>query len=36
MIDLAHSFGVKVMHHDDGAIRPLLPELVELQFSAAS
>jgi uroporphyrinogen decarboxylase len=30
MIDLAHSFGVKVMHHDDGAIRPLLPELVEL------
>jgi uroporphyrinogen decarboxylase len=30
MIDLAHSYGVKVMHHDDGAIRPLLPELIEL------
>ena len=30
MIDLAHSFGVKVMHHDDGAIRPLLPELIEI------
>jgi uroporphyrinogen decarboxylase len=30
MIDLAHSFGVKVMHHDDGAIRPLLPELIDI------
>jgi uroporphyrinogen decarboxylase len=30
MIDLAHSFGVKVVHHDDGAIRRLLPELIEL------
>jgi uroporphyrinogen decarboxylase len=30
MIDLAHSFGVKVLHHDDGAIRPLLPELIEI------
>ncbi len=30
MIDLVHSFGVKVMHHDDGAIRPLLPELIEI------
>jgi uroporphyrinogen decarboxylase len=30
MIDLAHSYGAKVMHHDDGAIRPLLPELIEL------
>lgn len=30
MIDLIHSFGVKVMHHDDGAIRPLLPELIEI------
>jgi uroporphyrinogen decarboxylase len=30
MIDLAHSFGVKTMHHDDGAIRPLLPELIEI------
>ncbi|MGA3168717.1 MAG: uroporphyrinogen decarboxylase family protein [Terriglobia bacterium] len=30
MIDLAHSFGAKVIHHDDGAIRPLLPELIEI------
>ncbi len=30
MIDLAHSYGAKVMHHDDGAIRPLLPDLIEL------
>ncbi|MGA2985053.1 MAG: uroporphyrinogen decarboxylase family protein [Terriglobia bacterium] len=30
MIDLIHSFGVKVMHHDDGAIRPLLPELIQI------
>lgn len=30
MIDLAHSLGVKVMHHDDGAIRPLLPDLIEI------
>ncbi len=30
MIDLAHSFGVRVIHHDDGAIRPLLAELIEI------
>lgn len=30
MIELIHSFGVKVIHHDDGAIRPLLPELIEI------
>ena len=30
MIALAHRFGVKVFHHDDGAIRPLLPELLDL------
>ena len=30
MIDLAHSFGVKVVHHDDGAIRPLLAELIDM------
>ncbi len=30
MIDLAHSYGAKVMHHDDGAIRPLLAELIDL------
>jgi uroporphyrinogen decarboxylase len=29
MVDLAHSYGVKTMHHDDGAIRALLPELLE-------
>jgi len=29
MIELAYSFGAKVMHHDDGAIRTLLPELIE-------
>ncbi len=29
-IDLAHSFGLKVFHHDDGAIRPFLPELIEM------
>ena len=30
MIDLAHSHGVKVVHHDDGAIRRLLPELIDI------
>ena len=30
MIELVHSFGVRVIHHDDGAIRPLLPELIEI------
>ncbi|MBE7463109.1 MAG: uroporphyrinogen-III decarboxylase-like protein [Planctomycetes bacterium] len=30
MIELVHSYGVKVFHHDDGAIRPLLPELLDL------
>jgi uroporphyrinogen decarboxylase len=30
MIDLIHSYGVKVFHHDDGAMRPLLPELVDM------
>lgn len=30
MMDLAHSFGVRVFHHDDGAIRPLIPELIEM------
>jgi uroporphyrinogen decarboxylase len=29
MVDMAHSFGVKAMHHDDGAIRTLLPDLLE-------
>jgi uroporphyrinogen decarboxylase len=30
MIDVVHSFGVKVFHHDDGAIRPLIPDLIEI------
>lgn len=30
MIDLAHSYGARVFHHDDGAIRPVLPDLVEI------
>lgn len=30
MTDLAHSFGVCVFHHDDGAIRRLIPELLEI------
>jgi uroporphyrinogen decarboxylase len=30
MIDLAHSFGVRAFHHDDGAIRRLIPELLEI------
>jgi len=29
-IDLCHEFGIKVMHHDDGAIRPFIPELIEM------
>ncbi len=29
LADLAHGYGVKVMHHDDGAIRPLIPDLIE-------
>jgi uroporphyrinogen decarboxylase len=29
-IDLAHSYGVQVFHHDDGDIRELLPRFVEM------
>jgi uroporphyrinogen decarboxylase len=29
-IDLCHGFGVKVFHHDDGAMREFLPDLVEM------
>lgn len=29
-IDLCHGHGIKVLHHDDGAIRPFLPDLVEM------
>ncbi|MFZ1771336.1 MAG: uroporphyrinogen decarboxylase family protein [Caldilinea sp.] len=28
MIDLAHSAGVYVFHHSDGAIRPILPDMI--------
>ena len=28
MIDLAHSAGVYVFHHSDGAIRPVIPEMI--------
>jgi uroporphyrinogen decarboxylase len=30
LIAMVHAHGVKVFHHDDGAIRPLLPELIEI------
>jgi uroporphyrinogen decarboxylase len=30
MIDLVHGYGIKVFHHDDGAMRPMLPELVDM------
>jgi len=29
-IDLCHGFGIKVFHHDDGAIRPFIPDLIEM------
>ena len=29
-IDLCHAFGIRVFHHDDGAIRDFLPDLVEM------
>lgn len=29
-IDLCHGFGIKVFHHDDGAIRPFIPDFVEM------
>jgi uroporphyrinogen decarboxylase len=29
-IDLCHGFGIKVFHHDDGACRQFLPDLVEM------
>ncbi|MCC6445133.1 MAG: uroporphyrinogen-III decarboxylase-like protein [Armatimonadetes bacterium] len=28
--DLCRGFGIKVFHHDDGAIRPFLPDLIEI------
>ena len=30
LIDLAREFGITVFHHDDGAIRPFLPDLIEM------
>lgn len=30
MIERVHARGVRVFHHDDGAIRPLIPELIEI------
>ncbi len=30
LIDLAHSYGKKVMYHCDGAVYPLIPDLMEL------
>ncbi len=30
MIDLAHSYDVRVFHHDDGAIRKVIPDLLEI------
>ena len=29
MMDLAHSAGVFVFHHSDGAIRPMLPDMID-------
>jgi uroporphyrinogen decarboxylase len=30
IVDLAHRHGVRVFHHDDGAIRPLIPDLLDI------
>jgi uroporphyrinogen decarboxylase len=30
MIDLAHRHSIHVFHHDDGAIRPLIPDLLDI------
>jgi uroporphyrinogen decarboxylase len=30
MISVAHEFGLQAFHHDDGAIRPLIPDLIEI------
>ncbi len=30
MIDLAHGYGIRAFHHDDGACRPVLPRMVEI------
>ena len=30
MIEVVHQHGLKAFHHDDGAIRPLIPDLIEI------
>jgi len=30
MIDLVHTHGLRVFHHDDGAIRTMIPELIDM------
>jgi uroporphyrinogen decarboxylase len=30
LIDMIHSFGARVFHHDDGAIRAVIPDLIEI------
>ena len=30
MTEIVHSHGVKVLHHDDGAIRPIIPDLIDI------
>ncbi len=30
MIELAHAHGLRAFHHDDGAIRPIIPDLIEI------
>ena len=30
MIELVHAYGARAFHHDDGAIRPLIPDLIEI------
>ena len=30
MTDLAHAYGVRAFHHDDGACRPVLPRMAEI------
>lgn len=30
MVELVHSLGTRAFHHDDGSIRALLPDLIEI------
>ena len=36
MIELVHSYGARAFYHSDGAIRPLLPDLVEMGIDVLS